>query len=77
MSNNYKDTGMELQREEVDALDDERTHWPGQIALSASLLLGQMERGMRITDDSIACIDIAITKLNEAKEVIGERDASR
>ena len=72
MSNHYKDSGMELQRQETP--DDEHTYWPGLIALNASLLLGQMERGVGISEASIDCIDIAIGKLEQAKEVIGARE---
>lgn len=73
MSNNHKDTMMELQRQEVDMPEGESTYWPGHIALDASLLLAQMERGVPITQDSVDCIDIAIEKLERAKVVIAGR----
>lgn len=56
-----------------DCINEDVTHWPGQIALDASLFLGQMERGMLITSDSLDCVDIAIGKLERAKEIIGAR----
>jgi len=58
---------------EVEPDDDEQTWWPGHIALESSLLLTDMKRGMKITQASIDCIDMAIEKLEAARDIIKRR----